>query len=476
MFTLVPVWAHHYDEFWQAIRRRNLWFIHLRYFFILTLASFLIIGQYLLDFQFSEIQVIAIISVTAIILIYNVLLQKLRPYVCQTPGRFNAMHLSLLQIVLDLSSLMVLIYFTGTIDSPLYFFVIFQMVIGSIILPGYIIYFIGVAIITVFSTLTILQYYDLLKTHIIAGLYIEPHVHHFNYVALILVVFATLVLLSTYFANTIAKRLYKREQQLRETLQQLNETEIAKQKYIIGVVHEIKTPIAAVQSYLDLIIQKFLGPVSDSVKDKLIKSKKRTQEAISLINNVLNISKLKILDIKTEENIDITVMLQSLIDRQTAIALTKNININFINKRKTNQLICGDKILLEMALSNIIGNALKYNVKNGKIEIVIDYNKSFLIIEISDSGIGIPNRELEIIFQQFYRASNIKKEKYEGSGLGLGLVKEIIEKHEGKIEAQSPSRLGNKNNPGSTILIKLPLIKKKKLSSGIRAEIIHDGL
>lgn len=476
MFTLVPVWAHHYDEFWQAIRRRNLWFIHLRYFFILALASFLIIGQYLLDFEFTEVQVIAIISITAIILIYNILLQKLRPYVGQTPGRFNAMHLSLLQIVLDLTSLMVLIYFTGTIDSPLYFVVIFQMVIGSIILPGYIIYLIGLAIISVFSTLTLLQYFGLLKTHIIAGLYIEQHDHHFNYIALILLVFATLVLVSIYFANTMAKRLYKREQQLRETLQQLNETEIAKQKYIIGVVHEIKTPIAAVQSYLDLIIQKFLGPVSNSVEEKLIRSKKRTQEAISLINDVLNISKLKILDIKTEENIDITVMLQSIIDRQTGIALAKNIKIKFMDKRTTSKLICGDKILLDMALSNIIGNALKYNVENGKIEIVLYDNKSFLILEISDSGIGIPNKELEIIFQQFYRASNIKKEKYEGSGLGLGLVKEIIEKHEGKIEAQSPSRLGNKNNPGSTILIKLPLFKKKELSSKIKVETIHDGL
>ena len=115
---------------------------------------------------------------------------------------------------------------------------------------------------------------------------------------------------------------------------------------------------------------------------------------------------------------------------------------------------------MELALSNLISNAAKYAINNGNISIILSDNDDSIQLEISDNGIGIPETELSNIFNQFYRASNVDRTKIEGSGMGLSIVKEIIERHGGKIKVQSPSKIGNKNAPGTTFIITLPLIQR----------------
>lgn len=109
--------------------------------------------------------------------------------------------------------------------------------------------------------------------------------------------------------------------------------------------------------------------------------------------------------------------------------------------------------MLELALSNLIANAIKYVNTDGKIEIILDEVDRKLLIEICDNGIGIPKEDINQIFDQFYRASNIDKIKHEGSGMGLALVKEIIERLGGEIIVKSPSHLATENNPGTSVEI-----------------------
>lgn len=462
MLTLIPTWAQHYDEYWAAIRLRNLWFIKLRYLAVAALLAFFLGGQFILDFQFTQTQITAILLIDLIILFYNVLIHWYRQYISISPTKFNAMHLSLIQMILDLASLIFLVYYTGTVHSPLYMFFVFQFVIGSLILLGYLVYTIAVILIIVYSTMVFLQHYGLIKSHIISGLYFtHPESHNLTYLILFLMVFSTMMLITVYLTNTIARRLYTREQQLRETLNQLNEAEIQKQKYIMGVVHEIKTPIAAVQSFLDLILEKFLGPVTEQVEDKVKKARKRTEEAIEMINDILRISKLKMLNITEMEEIDITESIQSIVDKLSENALSKGIDIKFNDNREINNLIKADKVLIELALSNVINNSIKYNIESGKVEITLSNKDKDLYIEICDDGLGIPKNEHQSIFLQFYRASNIKRGRHEGSGLGLSLVKEIIERHSGRIEVQSPSRMAGINRPGTSFIMILPMTDKK---------------
>ena len=84
------------------------------------------------------------------------------------------------------------------------------------------------------------------------------------------------------------------------------------------------------------------------------------------------------------------------------------------------------------------------------------------MLTISDDGIGIPEKDLTKIFNDFYRASNAKKISSEGSGLGLSVVKKIIERHDGSISVKSPSRMSKKDQPGASFIIELPLKRKKQ--------------
>ncbi|MGD8779905.1 MAG: HAMP domain-containing sensor histidine kinase [Ignavibacteria bacterium] len=460
MIRLVPTWAQHYDEFWAAIRRRNLWFIKLRYLAGIMLFAFLFAGEYLLNFRLTNIQFYAILIIAFTILLYNGVINYSRKFVHAVPGKFNCLHLSLVQMILDLILLMLLVYFTGTINSPLYMFFIFHMIIGSLILPGYVVYSIGYVITIVFSALVILQYYKIIETHVITGLFTSGHIpQSFAYNVLFAVVFGAMMLISVYLANKITYNLYKREQQLRETLDQLKEAEVTKQKYIMGVVHEIKSPISAVKSMLDLILQKFLGPVDQKIEEKLERSRIRTDEALQLINNVLRISKLKLLNVSASEEINLKELIRGIIDKNYETAAAKKIDLVFNDNIKFEKKLKGDRILLELAFSNLIGNSIKYNKTNGLVDISFVENEEDVVVEIADNGVGIPQSEHQAVFMQFYRATNIKKGSTEGSGLGLSLVKEIIERHKGSISIKSPSKIGNSQRPGTSFFIKLPTVK-----------------
>jgi hypothetical protein len=120
MMSMVPEWARDQKEFWEAIRRRNLWFIKLRYGIVVLLTTFLFFTTFIFKINYSETQLIAGIIIIASILIYNVTLHRLRKFVKFDPEKFNPIYLSLFQMILDLIALLLLVYFTGGIESPLY--------------------------------------------------------------------------------------------------------------------------------------------------------------------------------------------------------------------------------------------------------------------------------------------------------------------------------------------------------------------
>jgi len=456
MLIIVPEWAHHYGEFWRAIRIRNLWFIRLRYFAAILLFGFVVIGDTLLNFKLTGLQVRAVIITSILILLYNITLHSVRKHVGCVPGKFNCMHLSLIQIMLDLISLMVVVYYTGVIESPLYMFFIFHMIIGSLILPGYIVYATASIISLSFATLAIFQRYKIVETHIIHGLYTNVRPQVLTYDIFFIISFTFMLFVSVYIANKIARQLYQREQQLRQTVEKVKELEISKQKYTMGVVHEIKTPVTAVMSILDLVYHGYVGPISDEVKVKIERAKARGEETLELINSVLRISKLKLLNIKSTEEINLVQLLQNIIEKHTETAKSKNILIELKDSRDNQKIVKADPLLLDLAFSNIINNSIKYNTQDGQVEILIEGKESHLILRISDDGIGIPLEEKEKIFEQFYRASNVNKGKVEGSGMGLALVKEIIERHNGVIRIESPSPIMKKGKPGTCVVISLP--------------------
>ena len=181
-----------------------------------------------------------------------------------------------------------------------------------------------------------------------------------------------------------------------------------------------------------------------------------------MINDVLNVSRLTLYDQYDEEDVDIYEIVSGVMKRRKASADAHLIKLKLSDKREKKEKIKGDKFLLDIALSNLLGNSIKYGVDHGNVEVTINSNSKNLIIEVCDDGVGIPQDEIPKIFKEFYRARNVKKISAEGSGLGLSVVKRIVERHEGTVEAKSPSRIADRDHPGTCFTIELPLVKKEK--------------
>ena len=466
MIRLVPTWASQYEAFWDAIRKRNMWFIRLRYGAVLMLTTLILASEFFLGFKFTQTQTFATSVITLSILFYNILLHVGKKHIKSIAEQFNPLHLSLIQIILDICSLFLLFHFTGGIETPLYMLFVFHMIIGSLVLPGSIIYTVGTVVVLTFGGIVFSEYYHIIPHYTIQGFLNTQLYNDFNYVVSIFTIFGFTMFISIYLANGIARQLYRIEQDLVESLDRLNVAELEKQKYIVGIVHEIKTPLTAVHSYLNLILQKFLGPLDEKVEDKLKRASARSEEAINLINDVIKISRFKLFDQFLKEEIDVAEIMTQLADQHMAIAESKKVKLVFNYNRKSYTNLFGDKFLFTLAISNLIGNAIKYVDRKGLVQVSVDDEENEITISVCDNGIGIPENELEKIFIEFFRSSRVDKGKQEGAGIGLAIVKQIIEKHNGKISVESPSKLASKNRPGTCFKVQIPKTNISSIKSG----------
>lgn len=456
MIRLVPDWMEKSEEFWKAIKRRNLFFVKLRYIAVIMLFSFNFLLEEVIDLHFSDEQHQLILVLSLFLLFYNILIHFARKFLKNIPMTFNPLQLSLLQIIVDLTILTILIYITGGIESPLKMFLIFHIIIGSLILPGFVIYIITSFTILIITSISYLEYHAYIPHFAFGGLYETPLFDNPQYVLLRLITLGLMMFISAFLTSRIANQLYSQEKQLMEALDEINKSEVKKQKYIMGVVHEIKTPIAATKSILTVIIDGFLGEVAQPIKEKLNRAIIRSTESLGMINNILRISRLRLIDEKTSEEVNVYNLVIQLLEENKERLSAKSINVTKETIGYKKREIKGDKFLLQLAISNIISNAVKYTNNNGKMHITINYMDDFLELSVCDDGIGVKEAELDKIFENYYRVKNIETEYQEGAGVGLSLVREIVFQHRGEILATSPSPIGTDKRPGTCFMIKLP--------------------
>jgi len=254
----------------------------------------------------------------------------------------------------------------------------------------------------------------------------------------------------------IVTDIYKSKEKLETALSQVKDAEKNKQKYVMGVVHELKTPLAAVQTYIKSVLQGFLGEVNPQVEEKMMRSSERLSEALALVNSVLKISNLKLLNEVQKSDFNLTPILNDILLKSKPNAEARKVKIeqDYVSSEIIN--LYGDGFLMRLALSNIISNAIKYNHVNGKVRVSLIRDHEGILIKVTDDGIGIPEAELDNIFDEFYRASNSKLNFIEGTGFGLSLVKNIVEKHDGNISVHSPSGFAIPERPGTEVNIFLP--------------------
>jgi signal transduction histidine kinase len=459
IFTLIPERIQ-YEQFWIDIKSRNKWLIKLRYMAVIMLISLIAIF-YILDFFFPrfEINILPIWVISFSILGYNLVFHKLwnkLPANHEEGQRFHSLHFSLIQIITDFISLMLLIYFTGGIESPLYSFFLFHVIIGSLLMPSAVINF--MISITILITLAgaIMELNNIIPHYTVHGIISFSIYDNIPYLIVFFTFFSITLFLSNYLANSIAKRLYQREKDLTKAYQELDNAEKVKSKYVMTIVHDLKTPIAAAITYLNMILDGMMGEINSEQLRPLERSKSRLDAAITTINDILHISQLKISTDPTDvEKINLKELFEEFYSDMLILFNAKKIDFQLEMIGEDVSVEAEPKIF-KYALANLVSNAHKYTELNGKVVIKLIDENDKVSISVADNGIGIPDKEKEKIFKDFYRSSLSKQKGIEGTGLGMSVVVNTIQKYHGSIILNSPSYLAEDGKPGTEFIIILP--------------------
>lgn len=225
--------------------------------------------------------------------------------------------------------------------------------------------------------------------------------------------------------------------------------ERSKKEFVANVSHELKTPIAALKVILETLYEEDLPRY---IKEMLRRALVRVEEMNQLVNDLLIIAKLESgEDLLSIQKVNLKWLVDSLYERFEK--LSKDEQVELINEVAEDATLYSDLEKLSILLKNLIDNAIKYNKKGGKVGVRSYKWDRWIVIEVWDTGIGIPKQDLPFVFDRFYRVDKSRSKDIPGTGLGLSIVKHIALSHGGKVEVQS------KEGSGSVFRVFLPGIE-----------------
>ena len=234
-----------------------------------------------------------------------------------------------------------------------------------------------------------------------------------------------------------------------EMLAKLRLMEESRQEFVSNVSHELKTPLASMKVLADSLIMQEDAPV-ELYREFMQDIAEEIDRENTIISDLLVLVKM---DRKAAElNIavtDINEFLEQILKRLRPIAGKANIEVVFESNRSVSAEI--DPMKLSLAFSNLVENAIKYNMENGWVRVTLDADHKFFYVKVSDSGMGIPQESLDYIFERFYRVDKSHSREIGGTGLGLAITKSAVVSHRGAIKVQSAV------NEGTTFTVRIPL-------------------
>lgn len=223
----------------------------------------------------------------------------------------------------------------------------------------------------------------------------------------------------------------------------LQQNETYRKEFLQHLAHELKTPIFAIQSYINTLID---GAINDeTVNTKFLgKANRNVERMVALVNDLDEISRLESGEQPLyKENFIICDLIKEVYESCSHLAEEKEINFNFKKGIEQSIAVFADKEKMRQVLNNLIENAIKYGKQKGNITASVYHTDGrHVLVEISDDGFGISEEHLPRIFERFYRTDIARSRKVGGSGLGLAICKHIIEAHGQSFHVRSKEDIG----------------------------------
>jgi len=361
------------------------------------------------------------------------------------------------QIATDIVALTLLLHFSGGIENPFYLFYIVHVAAASVLLPRrYSLLYAALAT-ALFSGLVMAEYYQWIPHVHLTGLVSPQRYQRGLYVAVVLVAFGLTLFICAYIASAIAEMLVRREEELVESnlscevrageLATLNrrlaELDKARSQFIRLVTHELRAPVAAIQSYLRLILDGYVP--QERQREIIEKSERRALEQLALISDLLDLARLQEGRKQDEqiEAVDVAQVLQGVTDLMQARAEEKDLLFS-VQIEEGVPPVRANPEHVKQVWTNLISNAIKYTAPGGIVVVSLSQNPNYVVGIVRDTGIGMTPEQLQHVFEEFYRTEEAKAIERQGTGLGLAIVKRIVESYGGRIWAESEHGRGSK--------------------------------
>lgn len=225
-----------------------------------------------------------------------------------------------------------------------------------------------------------------------------------------------------------------------------------KNEFITLASHQLRTPLSVVNWYTEMLLSGDVGKLTTEQKSYLQEIYHSSQQMVSLVNSLLYISRLE-MGAQAEEPTmtDIRKMVNDVIDDQSLIIKKKKLHFEKTTHYSSGEMMIDNK-QFKVVLQNLLKNAVKYTPDFGKIFLTIQSDRNKIYLVVKDAGIGIPKHQQSRVFSKFFRADNAKIMDTEGTGLGLYIVKSIVNSFGGKVWFES------EENKGTTFHVTIPLV------------------
>lgn len=363
-----------------------------------------------------------------------------------SPSKFNSPSINLwIQIIVDLICLSVVVHFIGSTSTPISFFYVLHIALACIFFSARESLYVTILVCVMDSIVIVAENFfftqdsltTLIKNHLTAD-----SIHRDG--AILWMFFLDILFFTVwYVVSRLSLIVRTHERHLMDAYRQLNQAQVEKDQYAVLMTHQLKSPLDAIRSQINLITGGYCGDAPPGVMDALAKINHRAQNMGGMILDLLRLERLKdtCLDTAIFESVSIRAMLQKCIEKLTPVANSKNITLNLHIEDFYCRVIPDQ---LGILLENIIANAIIYSHNDHSVEITAAVNRSerSATVTIADHGIGIEPKDLPNIFNEYFYSPRAALHNKSSSGIGLSIVKIAAENNQLKIKVTSEPGVG----------------------------------
>lgn len=465
---LLPTGTFRSEALESFVRVR--WFIRLRW--VAVVASFILVSLELWLYEAGPGRraVLGVIAALALInLCWMAWSKRLRVQAAARPAdetqlRQHIVLFAKAQIATDLLLLTLVLHYYGPVSNPMAMFYVFHMVITSLLLTPTTALLQGIWAMALYGLLLLGEYSGVLATpyplfggQALADLHTNPHLVVKSYAVVCIGVFATWHLTSQVAAalDEREREVRTRDQALERSYRKIEEMQARRARFMHTAAHQLKSPLTGIQTMAKMICDGVVD--SEGALALIEKVIRRCKEAIEHIEELLTLARIKESP-STRHRVartDLANTVATVVERHRPMADVKGITVHWEVSPQTIRVQV-DARDLEDCLGNLLDNAIKYTPDAGRVEVSCACEADQVIIRVRDNGPGIAPEVQKSIFDEFRRGHYALAAGIAGSGLGLSIVREIVEQADGSVTVKSPVNQAEETAPGSEFEVRFP--------------------